>query len=301
MIWQSLVKGFSTYLKLDKSLLPNSIEAYRHDVEKFVHFLEYSGYNLSPGEVKLMHLREFILWINDLRMSSATQARVISGLKAFFKYLLIEDIIKNDPMELVEAPKTTRKLPDSLTPPEIESLIAAIDLSKPEGERNKAMIEVLYGCGLRVTELVNLKISEIFEKAGFIKVTGKGDKQRLVPIGAPALKQITIYKSRVRVHATIKKGAEDILFLNRRGDKLTRVMVFTFLKRLAAEAGIRKNISPHTLRHSFATHLIDGGADLRAVQEMLGHSSIITTEIYTHLDRNYLRDNIVNFHPRGRM
>lgn len=297
--WQPYINGFKSFLKLEKSLSGNSIEAYIHDVTKITQFLEYSKVDIKPEQLELFHLQNFLKWINELGMTATTQARVISGLKGFYKYLLLEDIIKKDPTELLEAPKIGRKLPDTLSIIEIEKMMAAIDLSKYEGERNKAMIETVYSCGLRVSELVNLKISWLFFDMGFIKVIGKGNKERLVPIGGKAQKQISIYMNQVRIHIPIKKGNEDYIFLNRRGSKLTRIMFFLIVKDLAKKIGLKKVISPHTFRHSFATHLIEGGADLRAVQEMLGHESITTTEIYTHLDREYLRDAILRFHPRS--
>jgi integrase/recombinase XerD len=278
----------------------NSIEAYLHDVEKLAQHLEISGANKFPADVDLNDLRQFIHYINEIGLSATTQSRIISGIRAFYNYLLMENEIKSDPTELLEMPKTSRKLPDTLNVEEIEKLIAAIDRSTPEGERNKAIIETLFACGLRVSELVNMKISDIFEKDGFIRVIGKGNKERLVPIGRKALEQIERYKEQMRNHIEIKKGEEDFLFLNRRGKHLSRVMIFTILKTLAMKAQIRKNISPHTLRHSFATTLIENGADLRAVQEMLGHESITTTEIYTHLDRRFLHDTIMQFHPRAK-
>jgi integrase/recombinase XerD len=284
---------------LEKSLSANSIEAYLHDVEKLQQFLEYKKYTLSPKEIELKQLQEFLKWITELGITSRSQARVISGIKAFYKYLLLENVLNTDPTALLEAPKLGRKLPETLSVEDINKIIDGIDLSTPEGVRNKAMLETLYSCGLRVSELVNLKISNLFLKDGFIKVTGKGDKERLAPIGSIAVKHILVYKDEVRCHLAIKKDQEDFLFLNRRGAKLTRVMVFTIIKRLAEKTGLKKHISPHTFRHSFATHLIEGGADLRAVQEMLGHESITTTEIYTHLDRDYLRQAIIQFHPRS--
>lgn len=299
MNWKIYIHGFKSYLTLEKSLSANSIEAYEHDVLKLVQFLETKNYSLSPKEIKLKHLQEFLQWVNELGMSATTQARVISGIKNFYKYLLLENELNVDPTTLLESPKLGRKLPDTLSLDEINSIINAIDLSLPEGQRNKAMLETLYSCGLRVSELVNLKISNLFLNDGFVKITGKGDKERLVPIGSVALKQIDLYRNEVRVHLPIKKEAEDILFLNRRGTKLSRVMVFTIIKNLIIKIGLKKSISPHTFRHSFATHLIEGGADLRAVQEMLGHESITTTEIYTHLDREYLRSAIIQFHPRS--
>lgn len=298
-MWISYIKGFEAYLKLEKSLSQNSIEAYIGDVEKLTQYLEYIKTEISPDKIEPKHLHDFIKWINQLGMSAASQARVISGIRGFYKYLILENIIKNNPTELLDSPKIGRKLPDVLSIEEIDQLLAAIDLSKSGGERNKAIIETIYGCGLRVSELINLKISNISFTTGFIKIVGKGNKERMVPIGNSALKQIKIYSNNVRVHLDIKKGHEDFLFLNRNGRKLTRVMIFTIIKDLTKKIGLKKNIHPHTFRHSFATHLIDGGADLRAVQEMLGHESITTTEIYTHLDREYLRDTIIRFHPRS--
>ncbi|MEI6488334.1 MAG: site-specific tyrosine recombinase XerD [Bacteroidota bacterium] len=299
MNWKVYTQGFKSFLALEKSLSANSIEAYVHDVDKLIQFLEYRNYSLTPKDVELAHLQEFVKWINELGMSAHSQARIISGIKGFYKYLLLENILNNDATTLLEAPKLGRKLPDTLSLDDINNIIDAIDLSSAEGQRNKAMLETLYSCGLRVSELVNLRISNLYFNDEFIKVIGKGDKERLVPIGSVAIKQILIYKDMVRCHQDIKKDNEDILFLNRRGAKLTRVMVFTIIKRLAFKVGLKKHISPHTFRHSFATHLIEGGADLRAVQEMLGHESITTTEIYTHLDRDYLRQAIIQFHPRS--
>ena len=298
MTWENYIKGFKAYLKLEKSLSDNSVNAYLHDIEKLVQYFEIGNIDIKPEKVTLSNLQDFIKYINEIGLSATSQARIISGLKAFFKYLLLEDAIKQSPAELLEAPKTGRKLPDTLSVEDINKLIDAIDLSKPEGTRNKAMLETLYGCGLRVSELINLKISNIYFNEGFIKVTGKGDKERLVPVGNVALKYIRIYLENVRNKQDIKKEYSDILFLNRRGAGLSRVMVFLIIKGLAERTGLKKNISPHTFRHSFATHLIEGGADLRAVQEMLGHESITTTEIYTHLDREYLREAILSFHPR---
>lgn len=298
-VWTSYIKGFESYLRLERSLSSNSIEAYVHDVEKLVQYLESASLSLNPDQVRQEHLQAFLKWITGLGMSARTQARVISGLRGFFKYLFLENVITADPSEMIESPRLGRKLPDTLAVEEINRLIATIDLSKPEGERNKAMLETLYGCGLRVSELVNLRISNLFFRDGFVRVIGKGDKERLVPIGSVAQKQISIYLDSVRPHVPVVRGNEDILFLNRRGSKLSRVMVFNIIKETAVKAGIRKRISPHTFRHSFATHLVEGGADLRAVQEMLGHESITTTEIYTHLDREYLRSAILQFHPRS--
>jgi len=300
MIWQSYIHGFRAFLKLEKSLSDNSIEAYIHDIEKFSRFFDLKNKNISPEKVTLSELQDFIKWINELGLTATSQARIISGIKAFYKYLLLEDIISQSPAELLEAPRTGRKLPDTLDIGEINLLINAIDLSTPEGTRNKAMLETLYGCGLRVSELVGLKISNLYFNDGFIKITGKGDKERLVPIGNVAIKNIKIYIDNIRNHLEVKKDSSDILFLNRRGAKMTRVMVFLIIKDLAERIELHKTISPHTFRHSFATHLIEGGADLRAVQEMLGHESITTTEIYTHLDREYLREAIMTYHPRAR-
>ncbi|HVW15595.1 MAG TPA: site-specific tyrosine recombinase XerD [Mucilaginibacter sp.] len=299
MDWQSAIKGFRAYLKLEKGLSDNSISAYSDDIGKLNQYSDIQENKLKPDDFKLTDLRSFITWINELGMLPSSQARVLSGVKAFYKYLLIEDIIKTDPAELLESPKKQRKLPVTLSYQDIEKLIAAIDLSKPEGPRNKAMTEVLYSCGLRVSELTELKLSNLYLDIEFVKVLGKGSKERLVPIGREAIKALTIWIEQVRVHIPVKKGEEDMVFLNRRGSRLTRVYVFLLIKQLAETAGIKKTISPHTLRHSFATHLVEGGADLRAVQEMLGHESITTTEIYTHLDREYLKEVITSYHPRN--
>jgi integrase/recombinase XerD len=298
-IWNSYIHGFKAYLQLEKSLSKNSVEAYLHDVAKITQFLEMQGLSLGPQKIELHHLQSFLKWITELGMTARTQARVISGLKAFYRYLLLENVVTKDPTELLESPRVGMKLPVTLNLDEIDLLMSKIDLSKPEGKRNKAMIETLYGCGLRVTELVTLKISNLFFNDGFIKVVGKGSKERLVPVGSIAQAEIKFYLAELRSHGPVKKGHEDILFLNRRGAGLTRVMIFTMIKRLVILSGIKKRISPHTFRHSFATHLVEGGADLRAVQEMLGHESITTTEIYTHLDRDYLRSAIIQYHPRG--
>jgi len=296
---QSYLKGFSAYLKLERSLSGNSIEAYLNDVDKLVQYYLFIDKNLSLNDIRLTDLRAFVSWLNEIGMQANTQARVISGIKAFFAYLMQENIVEDDPTAMLEAPKVSRKLPDTLNIHEINNLIDAIDASKPEGMRNKAIIEMLYGCGLRVTELVELRLSNIYAETEFIKVVGKGNKERLVPIGSVALKLLDIYTTQIRVHLNIKKGHEDFIFLNRSGSRLSRISVFNLIKSLAEKSGIHKSISPHTLRHSFATHLIEGGADLRAVQEMLGHASITTTEIYTHLDRDYLRSVITQFHPRS--
>ena len=298
--WNSYLNGFKAYLQLEKSLSANSVEAYMHDVSKITQFMEVQGLDLLPGEMELHHLQSFLQWITESGMTARTQARVISGIKAFYRYLLIENLVQRDPTELLDSPKIGLKLPVTLTLNEIDLMISKLDLSKPEEKRNKAMLETLYGCGLRVSELVNLKISGLYFNEGFIKVVGKGNKERLVPVGSIAQAEILFYLSDLRPHIPVKKGHDDILFLGRRGTNLSRVMVFTVIKRLAAQAGIKKQISPHTFRHSFATHLVEGGADLRAVQEMLGHESITTTEIYTHLDRDYLRSTIIQYHPRNR-
>ena len=297
--WDKLIHEYTVFLRLEKSLSENTIEAYINDIKKLSRFFEVIDKTFEPEEVTLRLLQEFIEWINKLGMSPRTQARVISGIKGFYRYLLLEDVIQQDPTSLLEAPRIGRKLPDVLSVEEIDRLLSAIDLSKPEGQRNKTMLEILYSCGLRVSELIGLKISHIYSDLGFIKIIGKGNKERLVPISQKALKEIDLYKQDRRRLPVIHKDAENILFLNRRGKKLSRVMIFTIVKEVSQKVGLKKKISPHTFRHSFATHLIDGGADLRAVQEMLGHESIITTEIYTHLDREYLRDTIIQFHPRS--
>jgi integrase/recombinase XerD len=301
-MWPSYIKGFESFLKLEKGLSDNSVEAYIHDVKKLTEYLQIVNINkeLTPNKITLEILHQFLKYLNGFGIEASSQARIISGIKAFYKYLLIENLINDDPTILLEAPKIGRKLPDTLSLHEINGLIDAIDLSKKEGQRNKAILETLYGCGLRVSELINLKISDLHFNEGFIKIVGKGDKERLVPVGSVAIKLINIYKEEIRVHHKIKKEAEDILFLNNRGNKLSRIMVFYIIKKLAELTGLKKSISPHTFRHSFATHLIEAGADLRAVQEMLGHESISTTEIYTHLDRDYLRSAIIEFHPRNR-
>lgn len=300
MNWQIYIKGFVAYLKLERSLSANSIEAYKRDVEKLATFFAEQNSDVNPAKVSAEQLKEFIKQVNEQHMEATSQARTLSGIRAFYKYLLLENIIVDDPTQLIETPRTTRKLPDTLSIEDIDALINAIDLSKPEGERNRAMLETLYSCGLRVSELVGLKISQLFFDTGFVRIVGKGNKERLVPIGETAIKRINGYLEFNRKRAPIKKEAEDIVFLNNRGAGLSRVMVFTIIKNLAQKIGLKKSISPHTFRHSFATHLIEGGADLRAVQEMLGHESITTTEIYTHLDREYLRTAIIDFHPRSK-
>ena len=297
MSWENSIKEFKYYLKVERSLADNSVNAYIRDIRKLADFcskIKVDELNISVNEI-----REFIADLNSKNISARSQARIISGVKAFFKYLIIEDYITNDPAMLIENPKIGLKLPEVLSVGEIELIISSIDLSNKQGERNRAILETLYSCGLRVTELINLKISNINFKEGYIKVIGKGDKERLTPIGSNALKYISIYVNEVRIHQKISKNHEDFVFLNNRGSKLSRVMIFTLIKRIVDKVGIKKKVSPHTFRHSFATHLIEGGADLRAVQEMLGHESITTTEIYTHLDRDYLRSNIMQFHPRS--
>ena len=299
MNWEEGKKGFENYLKLEKSLSQNSVSAYVNDINKLVVFLDKNYSNITPLKVKLDHLKSFIAWLNEREISPRTQARTISGIKSFYKYLLIEGKITSDPTALLESPKIGRKLPDILSMEEIDSLIDAVDLSKAEGQRNKAMLETLYSCGMRVSELVGLKITSLFFEQGFIKVEGKAGKERLVPVSGRAVDEIGKYMNQYRKKLNIAKDSENILFLNRRGRKLSRVMIFTIIKNLAEKIGLEKSISPHTFRHSFATHLINGGADLRAVQEMLGHESILTTEIYTHLDRDYLKSTIQQFHPRS--
>lgn len=298
MDWKEAILEFKTYLKLEKALSRNSIEAYIHDIKLLNQFCDLKG-NKGPLSVEYSDIKEFLNWVNKIGLNPRSQARIVSGIKAFFKFLEFEEKITKDPSALVETPKIGRKLPTVLSVDEIDKLLSAIDLSKPEGQRNKAMLETLYSCGLRVSELIELKLSNTYFKQGFIKVIGKGDKERLIPISDKAIKEITLYLEHNRNKMVVSKESENIVFLNRRGRKLTRVMIFTIIKELASVIGLKKNISPHTFRHSFATHMVEGGADLRAVQEMLGHESIITTEIYTHLDREYLRETIIQFHPRS--
>ena len=299
MSWSSYSKQFRNYLKLERSLSSNSIHAYLSDISKLRQFFEIKERATLPAKVSPQDLADFLAFINELGMSAYSQARVVSGIKAFFRFLVCEEVIDKNPSSLIETPRLSRKLPDTLDLPEIEALFGAIDLSKPEGQRNRTMLETLYSSGLRVSELTALKISNIYDDAGFLRILGKGNKERLVPVGKSALKQIRIYCDEVRVHIPIQNGFEDYLFLNRRGKPVSRVMVFYIIKDLASQIGLQKNISPHTFRHSFATHLIEGGADLRAVQEMLGHESITTTEIYTHLDCDYLKQVITLYHPRS--
>ena len=296
-MWEGYKKGFKAYLQLERSLSDNSVEAYLRDVEKLTEYLLATDQAKTPGDVELKDLQHFIQWIAELGMTATSQSRIISGIRGFYQYCLLEKISATNPSTLLDAPKTKRALPDFLSFEEIEKIIAQIDLSTNDGGRNKAILETMYSCGLRVSELVNLKISCLYLDVGFIRVIGKGDKERLVPIGTDAIKFIKIYKDDIRVHQSIQTGFEDILFLNNRGKNLSRVMIFYIIKSLAQKAEIKKNISPHTFRHSFATHLVEGGADLRAVQEMLGHESITTTEIYTHLDRDFLRNTLQQFHP----
>ena len=296
-MWLPYKKGFKAYLQLEKSLSDNSVEAYLHDIEKLTTFLLATEQKKDPSELDLKTLQQFVKWVAELGMTASSQARIISGIKGFYKYCLIENITTTDPTALLEAPKLKRKLPDVLSFEEIENVIGAIDLSKPEGTRNKAIVETMYSCGLRVSEVINLQISCLFFDVGFIRVIGKGDKERLVPIGSDAIKYITLYHDTIRKQVNIKKGSEDFLFLSKHGTLLSRIMIFYIIKDLVLKAGIKKNISPHSFRHSFATHLVEGGADLRAVQEMLGHESITTTEIYTHLDRDFLRSTLQQFHP----
>jgi len=297
--WEIYIKQFKNYLNLERSLAKNSVDAYIGDITKLRQFSEMKNADLSPLKVAQSDLVNFIEYVNELGLSPYSQARILSGIKAFYKFLNYEQLVDKDPSELLEAPRLGRKLPDTLDYNEIENVLSQIDMSKPEGTRNRAIIEVLYSSGLRVTELIQLKISNIYEDIGFLRVIGKGNKERLVPIGREALKHIKIYSEHVRVHVNIKKGSEDILFLNKRGAQLSRQMIFLIIKDLALKAQLNKTVSPHTFRHSFATHLIEGGADLRAVQEMLGHESITTTEIYTHLDSAYLAQVIKDFHPRS--
>ncbi len=300
MKWTTTIENFKTYLTLEKNLSKNSVDAYINDITKLTTFFREKNLEVAPEEVILQHLKDFVAWINDAGTSPRTQARVISGIKAFFKYLLLEEIIEKNPTALLEAPKIGRKLPDTLTTDEIDVLVKAVDMNKAEGQRNRAILETLYSCGLRVSELIDLRVSNLHFRMGFIKIHGKGNKERLIPIGKKAKKEIKIYLKMYRGKLNIDKDSEDILFLNRRGRKLSRVMIFTIIKNLSKKVGLKKNVSPHTFRHSFASHLVEGGADLRAVQEMLGHESILTTEIYTHLDREYLKETIKNFHPRSK-
>lgn len=298
--WSTSIQEFKSWLKLERSLSPNSVEAYMNDIGKLEQFVSMTMPEKRPDTIELADLKKFIEWINELGASPRSQSRVLSGVRAFFRFLFLNDQITKDPSELIESPKIGRKLPEVLSTLEIDKIQAVIDLSRPEGHRNKAIIETLYSCGLRVSELINLRLSNLYFNEGFIRIMGKGSKERLVPIGEKAIREINLYMEQRKIQPNIHPQAQNILFLNRRGKKLTRVMIFTIVKTLAEKAGIHKSISPHTFRHSFASHLVDGGADLRAVQEMLGHESIITTEIYTHLDREYLREAILSYHPRAK-
>ena len=297
MNWSTYIKDYQSYLKIERGLSKNTIENYSFDIGRLCLFLEKNGMVISPINIDDETIQQFIYDVSK-QVNPRSQARIISGLKSFFSYLIFEDFRDNNPLELIETPKTGRKLPDTLSVDEIDNLISAIDLTSNEGERNRAMLETLYGCGLRVSELTALKISDLFFEEGFVKITGKGNKQRFVPVGNLTQKYIQIYKDTMRIHLNIKKGFEDTLFLNRRGNQLTRAMIFTIIKDLAVKINLNKNISPHTLRHSFATHLLENGADLRSIQLMLGHESITTTEIYVHLDRKFLTQVINTFHPR---
>jgi integrase/recombinase XerD len=296
-MWEPYKKGFKAYLQLERSLSPHSIDAYLTDLEKLTAFLQANQLMKGPEEIDLKDLQAFVKWTASLGMTQSSQARMISGIKAFYRYCLLEDVCSKNPTSLLEGPKLKRHLPDVLSFEEIEAMMSKIDMSKPDGGRNKALLETMYSCGLRVTEVVNLKLSHLYFDVGFIRVIGKGNKERLVPIGSVAAKYVKLYVENDRRHLTIQPGEEDIVFLSRRGKRLSRVMIFLIIKDLAAKADIKKTISPHTFRHSFATHLVEGGADLRAVQEMLGHESITTTEVYTHLDREFLRSTLHQYHP----
>ncbi|MFZ4543494.1 MAG: site-specific tyrosine recombinase XerD [Saprospiraceae bacterium] len=300
MSWQSALHAFQSYLRIERSLSKNSVEAYFRDIDKLKQYVEICHLGLLPEQIKSKHLQEFIVYLQKFGLESSSQARIMSGIRSFYKYLLVCDRIDEDPTEFMETPRLTRKLPEVLTYSEIQLIFQNIDLSEPQGTRNRAMLEVLYACGLRVSELVDLKISNLFPDMLFIKVVGKGNKERIVPIGAEALKQLKLYIETDRVHIKKSPGSENVVFLNRRGKKLSRVMIFLIIKELVEKCGIEKTISPHTFRHSFATHLLEGGADLRAIQDMLGHESITTTEIYTHLDVEYLKETLMNFHPRNK-
>ncbi|MCC7465209.1 MAG: site-specific tyrosine recombinase XerD [Saprospiraceae bacterium] len=302
MNWPTALNAFKAYLLLERSMSQHTIDAYLNDVGKFVQWLQLEGREMSPLAIKPDDLTRFILWANSLGLEATTQARLISGLRAFYKYLMVEDLLDDDPTELLESPRMRRKIPEVLSVHEIQLMLDAVDLSAPQGQRNRAILEVLYACGLRVSELVNLRLTQLFLEAGFLKVLGKNNKERLVPIGAEAVKFLRTYLENVRaLQENLKKEAENVVFLNRRGGKMSRVMVFLIVKEMAEKAGIQKSISPHTFRHSFATHLVEGGADLKAVQDMLGHESITTTEIYTHLDTEYLKETIYLYHPRLKM
>jgi integrase/recombinase XerD len=298
MNWQIYIEQFKNYLKLERGFAENSLEAYLRDVVKFREYAQSQEWT-SPEKITHHQIQDFLVYLNELGIAEASQARVLSGIKAFYKFLFLENIMQQDPSYLIEAPKLARKLPDTLSYEEIEKLLAAIDLSTPEGTRNRAILEVLYSCGLRVSELTELTLSQLYFDIGFLKVIGKGNKERFVPIGKDAIKYTKMYLEHIRNHLDIPRGYENYVFLNRRGKNLSRVFIFMIIKELAQKISLNKNISPHTFRHSFATHLLEGGADLRAIQEMLGHESITTTEIYTHLDKDYLRQTIQQFHPRS--
>lgn len=297
MKWQQALESYKSYIKIERGLSENTLINYTLDLQKLVRWLEDNNLVISPLKIKQEHIKRFI-YDTAKEVNPRTQSRIISGLKGFFNYLIFEELRSTNPMDLLESPKIGRKLPDTLSAQEIDALIDAIDLSKPQGERNRAILETLYGCGLRVSELISLKLSDLFFDEGFVKVTGKGNKQRFVPISPTTIKFITIYKDQVRVHQSIQPSHEDTLFLNRRGAGLTRAMIFTIIKKLCEKIGLNKTVSPHTFRHSFATHLLENGADLRAIQQMLGHESITTTEIYMHVDRSHLSEIMRNFHPR---
>ncbi|MCF8231196.1 MAG: site-specific tyrosine recombinase XerD [Bacteroidales bacterium] len=301
MSWSGFLKSYKSYLQLEKGLSQNSIQAYIRDINKFVKFLDYNGLQIKPQAIDPEHIERFLHWTTDLGIAEASQARFLSGIKSFYNYLVLEDLSEDNPVDLIDSPVLQRKLPDVLSIEELNYIIESIDLSMPQGTRNRAIIETLYGCGLRVSELINLKISNLYLDDGYILIEGKGQKERLVPIGSQSEKYLRIYMSEYRAHQKVQRDAEDVLFLNRRGRKLSRVMVFYIIKESTKAAGIQKSVSPHTLRHSFATHLVENGADLRAVQDMLGHESITTTEIYTHLDRKYLRNTILQKHPREKI
>jgi integrase/recombinase XerD len=300
MSWQTAIKSFHSYLKIERSLAGNSVEAYIRDVEKLKDFVEITNLGLLPEQMKGKNLQDFVLFLQQFGLESASQARLMSGLRAFYKYLLVTDKINEDPTELLETPRLSRKLPAVLTYHEVQLLFQNIDLSEPQATRNRAMLEVIYACGLRVSELVDLRLTNLFLDIGFLKIIGKGNKERIVPIGEEAIKHLSFYLKTERVHFKTDKANDNIVFLNRRGKKLSRVMIFLIIKDLVEKAGINKVVSPHTFRHSFATHLLEGGADLRAIQDMLGHESITTTEIYTHLDVEYLKETIMTFHPRNK-
>lgn len=297
MNWTPEIKGFDAYLKLERSMSVNTVDAYRRDITKLIEYLELNEIDLSPKEITKEELTGYIRYLSELGLTARSQARMLSGVKAFYKYLLLEDQIDHDPTALLESPRMQKRMPEVLTFEEVQSLIATIDLSTDHGLRNRAILETLYACGLRVSELISLRLSNLYPDIGFIKIIGKNDKERIVPIGEEALKHIAYYIDYVRCKLKIKPEFENILFLNRRGKQLTRVMIFMIVKEAAAGAGIEKNVSPHTFRHSFATHLVEGGANLRAVQDMLGHESILTTEVYMHLDNDYLRETILSYHP----